>query len=143
MILKRHAVVSWAGGFKGGKGNISTESGALESYPYGYSNRFGDQKGTNPEELLGAAHASCFTMALSRLLEEEGLTATALDTQAEVTLEQLEGSFKITKINLKLRAFVPGADSESFAAIAAKAKQGCPISKALNAEITLDAALVG
>ncbi len=142
MKIVRKAGAAWSGGLKDGKGAISTESGALESYPYGFASRFEGKKGTNPEELLGAAHAGCFTMALSLILGEAGLTATEMNTSAKVTLEQVEGGFAITAVHLTLTGRVPGADQEKFAALAAKAKAGCPVSKVLKAEITLDATLI-
>lgn len=140
--INRSASAAWAGGLKDGKGSISTESGALAAYPYGYASRFEGKKGTNPEELLGAAHAGCFTMALSLILGEAGLTATQMDTAAKVTLEQVEGGFAISSVHLTLRAKIPGADQAKFAELTAKAKAGCPVSKVLKAEITLDAQLV-
>lgn len=142
MKIKRNGQAVWAGDLKEGRGAISTASGSLKSYPYGFSSRFGDVAGTNPEELLGAAHAGCFTMALSLALGEAGLTAVALETHAEVTLESVEAGFAITAVHLTLRGEVPGVDVESFAAIAAGAKANCPVSKVLNAQITLDAQLV-
>ena len=132
----------WSGGVKDGKGAISTHSGALEAYPYGFSSRFEGEPGTNPEELIGAAHAGCFTMALSLMLGEAQLTASHMQTKADVTLDQVEGGYAITAVHLTLTAKIPGASQESFEAIAAKAKAGCPVSKLLNAEITLDAKLV-
>jgi lipoyl-dependent peroxiredoxin len=140
--INRTASAAWQGGLKDGKGSISTESGALASYPYGFASRFEGKKGTNPEELLGAAHAGCFTMALSLILGEAGLTATQMDTSARVTLEQVEGGFAITAVHLTLKAKIPGADQAKFAELAAKAKAGCPVSKVLKADITLDAQLV-
>ena len=131
----------WRGGFKDGKGAISTKSGALADYPYGFVSRFEGKPGTNPEELIGAAHAGCFTMALSNILGEAGLTAEEMTTQADVTLEKKEDGFTITKVHLTLRAKIPGADDAKFQALAAKAKAGCPVSKLLKAEITLDASL--
>jgi osmotically inducible protein OsmC len=142
MKIKRHASAAWKGGLKDGKGSISTESGALQAYPYGFASRFEGQRGTNPEELLGAAHAGCFTMALSLILGEAKLVAEQMDTSAEVTLEQVEGGFAITAVHLTLKAKVPGTDQATFAALAAKAKAGCPVSKVLKAEITLDAQLL-
>jgi osmotically inducible protein OsmC len=127
---------------KDGKGAISTESGALKDYPYGFAARFEGKPGTNPEELIGAAHAGCFTMALSLILGEAGLTAEQMDTKAEVTLEKQADGFAITAVHLTLRARIPGADKVKFADLAAKAKQGCPVSKLFNAPITLDATLV-
>jgi lipoyl-dependent peroxiredoxin len=140
--INRSASAAWSGGLKDGKGSISTESGALASYPYGFASRFEGKKGTNPEELLGAAHAGCFTMALSLILGEAGLAATQMDTSAKVTLEQVEGGFAISAVHLTLKAKIPGTDQAKFAELAAKAKAGCPVSKVLKAEITLDATLV-
>ncbi len=142
MKIKRRGSAAWQGGIKDGKGNISTESGALKEYPYGFSSRFEGQKGSNPEELIGAAHASCFTMALSLILGEAKLTAERMDTTAEFTLEQVEGGFAITAIHLTLKAKVPGADQATFEQLAGKAKAGCPVSKLFNTNITLDASLV-
>src|SRR3979411_192411 len=138
----RTASAAWAGGLKDGKGSISLESGARKEYPYGFAARFEGQKGTNPEELLGAAHAGCFTMALSLILGEAKLTAEQMDTSAEVTLEQVEGGYAITAVHLTLKAKIPGADQTTFEQLAAKAKAGCPVSKLLKAEITLDATLL-
>ena len=142
MKIKRHGSAAWQGGIKDGKGNISTESGALKAYPYGFASRFEAQRGSNPEELIAAAHASCFTMALSLILGEAKLTAEQMDTTAEVTLESVEGGFAITAVHLSLKAKVPGADQATFESLAAKAKAGCPVSKLLKAEITLDATLL-
>jgi lipoyl-dependent peroxiredoxin len=141
MKINRKASAAWAGGLKDGRGTISTESGALDAHPYGFASRFEGVKGTNPEELLGAAHAGCFTMALSLFLGEAGLTATKLETNAQVTLEQAGGGFAITAVHLTLRGEVPGVDAAKFKEIAEQAKANCPLSKVLNAEITLDAAL--
>ncbi len=131
----------WEGGIKDGKGAISTKSGALESYPYGFASRFEGKPGTNPEELIGAAHAGCFTMALSLALTEAQLTAEHMETKVEVTLKKVEDGFAITAVHLTLQATVPGADQAKFQELAQKAKAGCPVSKLLNAEITLDATL--
>jgi lipoyl-dependent peroxiredoxin len=131
----------WRGGLKDGKGAISTKSGALTEYPYGFASRFEGKPGTNPEELIGAAHAGCFTMALSLILGEAGLTADEMNTQADVTLEKQGDGFAITKVHLTLRAKIPGTDEATFLDLAGKAKAGCPVSKLLKAEITLDAAL--
>jgi osmotically inducible protein OsmC len=132
----------WSGGIKDGKGAISTKSGALKEYPYGFASRFEGKPGTNPEELIGAAHAGCFTMALSLILGEAGLTAEKMDTQADVTLTKQADGFAITAVHLTLKAKIPGADNAKFQELAAKAKAGCPVSKLLKADITLDAALV-
>lgn len=142
MTINRTGSATWQGGIKDGKGTISTESGALSQYPYGFASRFEGQKGSNPEELIAAAHASCFTMALSLILGEAKLVATQLDTSARVSLNQVEGGFSITAVHLKLQAAIPGADTKTFQELAAKAKAGCPVSKLLNAEITLDAQLL-
>jgi osmotically inducible protein OsmC len=142
MKIKRRGSASWKGGLKDGRGTISTESGALQAYPYGFASRFEGQRGTNPEELIGAAHAGCFTMALSLILGEAKLVAEQMDTSAEVTLEQVEGGFAITAVHLTLKAKIPGTDQASFQQLAAKAKAGCPVSKLLKTEITLDATLV-
>lgn len=133
----------WSGGIKDGKGAISTKSGALKDYPYGFSSRFEGKPGTNPEELIGAAHAGCFTMALSLMLGEAKLTAEKMETQADVTLEKQADGFAITAIHLTLKAKIPGADDAKFQELAAKAKAVCPISKLFNTKITLDASLVG
>jgi osmotically inducible protein OsmC len=142
MKIKRRGSAKWSGGIKDGKGALSTESGALKEYPYGFASRFEGKPGSNPEELLGAAHAGCFTMALSLILGEAKLTATQMDTTAEVTLEQVPDGYSITSVHLTLRAKIPGADQPKFAELAAKAKAGCPVSKLFKTEITLDAALV-
>jgi osmotically inducible protein OsmC len=142
MKITRKGSVVWQGGIKDGKGAISTESGALKAYPYGFASRFEGQLGSNPEELIAAAHAGCFTMALALILGEAKLTATQMDTSAEITLEQVEGGFAITKVHLTLKAKIPGADRAKFEELAAKAKAGCPVSKLLKAEITLDATLL-
>jgi osmotically inducible protein OsmC len=133
----------WSGGIKDGKGAISTKSGALKDYPYGFSSRFEGKPGTDPEELIGAAHAGCFTMALSLMLGEAKLTAEKMETQADVTLEKQGDGFAITSVHLTLKAKIPGADDAKFQELAAKAKAGCPVSKLLNTKITLDASLVG
>lgn len=142
MAIKRTGSAIWQGGLKDGKGTVSTASGALDKLPYGFSTRFEDQQGTNPEELLGAAHAGCFTMALSKILGEAGFTADQMETSAEVSLSQVEGGFAIDKVHLSLKAKVPGADAAALEELAGKAKAGCPVSKLFNAEITLDVALV-
>jgi osmotically inducible protein OsmC len=133
----------WSGGIKDGKGAISTKSGALKDYPYGFASRFEGKPGTNPEELLGAAHAGCFTMALSLMLGEAKLVAEKMETKADVTLEKQDSGFAITAVHLTLKAKIPGADDAKFQEIANKAKAGCPVSKLFNTKITLDASLVG
>jgi osmotically inducible protein OsmC len=142
MKINRTGSAQWSGGIKDGKGAISTQSGALKAYPYGFSSRFEGQPGSNPEELLGAAHAACFTMALSLILGEAGLTAEKMETTATVTLEKGNDGFSITSVHLELSASVPGATDAVFQQLAAKAKAGCPVSKLFKAEITLKASLV-
>jgi osmotically inducible protein OsmC len=140
--MKTSGSAKWAGGIKDGKGTISTKSGALADYPYGFASRFEGKPGTNPEELIGAAHAGCFTMALSLILGEAGFTADEMDTKAEVTLVKQGDGFAITKSHLTLRAKIPGIDEATFKDLTGKAEKGCPVSKVLNCEISLDAALV-
>jgi len=142
MKINRNGSAAWQGGIKDGKGSISTDSGALNAYPYGFASRFEGRPGTNPEELLGAAHAGCFTMALSLILGESGLVAERMDTSARVTLEQIDGGYSVTAVQLTLRAKIPGADDATFQGCAAKAKANCPVSKLFNTQITLDAQLV-
>jgi len=142
MKINRHGSAQWQGGIKDGKGAISTESGALKAYPYGFASRFEGKPGTNPEELIAAAHAGCFTMALSLMLSEAKLTTEQMETSAEVTLEQVEGGYAITAVHLTLKAKIPGADQATFEKLAGMAKAGCPVSKLFKADITLDATLV-
>jgi osmotically inducible protein OsmC len=142
MKIKRRGSAAWKGGLKDGVGSISTESGALQAYPYGFASRFEGKRGSNPEELIAAAHASCFTMALSLFLGEAKLVAEQMDTSAEVTLEQVEGGFAITSSHLTLKAKIPGADQATFDKLVGMAKVGCPVSKLLKAEITLEATLL-
>ncbi|MBC7584106.1 OsmC family protein [Tardiphaga sp. vice352] len=132
----------WKGGIKDGVGSISTKSGALADYPYGFASRFEGKPGSNPEELIGAAHAACFTMALSLILGEAKLTAESMETKADVTLEKDGEGYAIKKVHLTLSAKVPGADQAKFDELAMMAKAGCPVSKLLKADITLDAKLV-
>lgn len=139
--MKRTASANWSGGLKDGKGNLSTQSGVLANTPYGFNTRFENQPGTNPEELIAAAHAGCFTMALSAQLSEAGITAENLKTSAAVTLEKIDDGFSITTVHLDLVAKIPGADQRVFDAAVNAAKTGCPVSKLLNAIITLDAKL--
>jgi len=142
MKIQRTGSAAWSGGIRDGRGTISTQSGALDAQPYAFATRFEGKPGTNPEELIAAAHAACFTMALSKILGEAELRAESLETSAQVTLEQVDGGFSITAVHLSLRGQVPGADAAKFAKLAATAKAGCPVSKVLKAEITLDASLV-
>lgn len=139
--MKRTASAVWTGGMKDGKGTISTQSGVLDNSPYGFNTRFEDKPGTNPEELIAAAHAGCFSMALSGQLGEAGMTAQSIRTSAAVTLEKVEGGFAVTAVHLDLVARIPGADRKAFETAANNAKVGCPISKLLKANITLDAKL--
>ncbi len=139
--MERSASAVWSGSIKDGKGSISTQSGVLKDTPYGFNTRFENEPGTNPEELIGAAHAGCFTMALSGELGKAGLTADRLQTTATVTLDKVPGGFSITAVHLQLVGKVPGADQARFEEIAHHAKVGCPVSKLLTANITLDARL--
>lgn len=141
--MKKTASAVWQGELKTGQGTISTQSGALKDNPYGFNTRFEGAPGTNPEELIGAAHAGCFSMAFSMLLGQAGLTPERIDTTAEVSLEKQDEGFTITAVALTMKAKVPGATEEQFQEIANKAKQGCPVSKVLNAEISLNATLEG
>jgi len=140
--MLRKASAEWNGGIKDGSGKISTDSGVLSDTQYSFSTRFEDGIGTNPEELIAAAHAGCFSMALSGQLGAAGLTANSINTTAAVRLEKLEDGFAITKVHLDVTAKIPGADDAAFQTAAANAKAGCPISKLLKAEITMDAKLV-
>ncbi len=142
MSIKKTASARWQGGIKDGKGSISTQSGALKDNPYGFNTRFEGQPGTNPEELIGAAHAGCFSMALAKQLGDAGMTAASLETQAEVTLDKEGDGFRISAVHLTLTAKVPGAAREAFEQAVEAAKSGCPVSKVLNAEITLQATLL-
>jgi osmotically inducible protein OsmC len=141
MIRKASAV--WNGSLKEGKGTISTDSGVLSKAQYSFSTRFENGIGTNPEELIAAAHAGCFTMALSAQLGNAGITPESLETTAAVTLEKTEAGFAITKIHLDVAAFIAGADEAAFQKAAANAKAGCPISRLLKADITMTAKLLG
>ncbi|MGV8891642.1 MAG: OsmC family protein [Burkholderiaceae bacterium] len=139
MIKKAWAV--WKGSIKDGGGTLSTETGVLNEAPYGFKSRFEDGKGTNPEELIGAAHAGCFSMALSLMLGESGLTPEKIETHADVTLEKVGDGFEITASHLTVVAKIPGADQAKFEEIANKAKTGCPVSKLLNTKITMEVKL--
>jgi osmotically inducible protein OsmC len=142
MKINRSGSAVWSGGLKDGIGSISTQSGALKEHPYGFNARFEGGKGTNPEELVGAAHAGCFTMALSLILEKAGFKAERMDPTSVITLEQVGDGFTITKAALTLRAKIPNIDAAKFAELAHQAETGCPVSKLFKAEITLDAQLV-
>lgn len=139
--MERKASAVWQGGLKDGKGTITTGSGALSAIPYSFGMRFENTPGTNPEELIGAAHAGCFSMALSNILGEAGIKPERIDTRAAVTLEKTDAGFSITKIHLDVTVRAPGADRAKFEAAAAKAKTGCPVSRVLNAAITMNASL--
>ncbi|GAN61242.1 peroxiredoxin [Acetobacter cibinongensis] len=143
MTIHKYGTAHWEGSIKEGKGTVSTESHALDNQPYGFNTRFEGKPGTNPEELLGAAHAACFSMALSLILGEAKLTAQSIDTKAVVSLDKTDGGFEISAVALTLKANVPGATQEQFLELANKAKTGCPVSKLFKATITLDAQLVG
>lgn len=140
--MKKTASAVWQGSIKEGSGTISTQTGVLTNAPYGFKSRFEDGPGTNPEELIGAAHAGCFSMALSLMLGNAGLTPDRIDTKAEITLEKDGDGFAITASHLTVSARIPGTDAETFARIAAQAKEGCPVSKLLKAKITMDATLI-
>jgi osmotically inducible protein OsmC len=142
-MITRTASARYDGLGKEGKGHVSTQSRVLDDQPYGFNTRFENEPGTNPEELIAAAHASCFTMALSFALAKEGLTGGTLETSAEVKLDKEGDGFKISRSDLRLVANVPGIDEARFAAIAADAKANCPVSKLLNAEIGFDFTLNG
>ncbi|MEO8005482.1 MAG: OsmC family protein [Betaproteobacteria bacterium] len=140
MIRKAKAV--WRGTGRAGSGSLSTDSGVLAETPYSFKTRFEGEKGTNPEELIAAAHAGCFTMAVAFQLQAAGFTATELNTEAAVTLEQDGQGFKISRSALTLRAQVPNLDEAAFARMAGEAEKNCPVSRVLKAEITLDARLI-
>jgi lipoyl-dependent peroxiredoxin len=139
--MKRTASAHWNGSGKEGNGHLSTQSAVLDATPYSFNTRFGDSKGTNPEELIAAAHAGCFTMALSFALGEAGYTPESLDTEAALTMDREDGGFAITAVHLDVNAKVPGITEDQFAEIAAGAKANCPVSKVLKADITMDAVL--
>lgn len=141
MVRKASAV--WKGSLKEGKGTISSDSGVLSNTPYSFSTRFENAKGTNPEELIAAAHAGCFTMALSAQLGNAGVTPESLETTASLTMDKLDVGWTVTKIHLDVTARIPGADKAAFDKAAENAKAGCPISRLLKAEITMSARLVG
>jgi osmotically inducible protein OsmC len=141
--MKRSASAVWTGGLKDGRGKISTESGVLNDTQYSFSTRFEDGKGTNPEELIAAAHAGCFSMALSAEINKLGKTPESIETSAEVTLLKNDAGFSITAVHLKVKAKVPNWDPATFKAAAETAKAGCPVSRVLKADITLEARLEG
>jgi osmotically inducible protein OsmC len=139
--MERNGSANWSGDLKSGKGKVSTESGALKDQPYGFNTRFENGSGTNPEELIGAAHASCYAMAMSLGLGEKDLTADSIDASAKVTLSEVDGSFAVTKVHLDVTAKIPGISEVDFQEVAESTKKNCPISKLLTADITLDAKL--
>lgn len=141
--MERKASAVWKGGLKDGKGAVSSASGVLSNTPYSFATRFEGTPGTNPEELIAAAHAGCFSMALSGQLGAAKLTASSIETTATITLEKLDSGFAITKVHLDVVAHVPGADTAAFEKAAQDAKSGCPVSKLLKAEITMTAKLEG
>jgi lipoyl-dependent peroxiredoxin len=141
--MKRSASAVWKGGLKDGRGTISTQSGVLADSQYSFSTRFEEGKGTNPEELIAAAHAGCFTMALSAQLETAGKKAESIQTEAVVTMDKTDAGFTITAVHLQVRAKVPGASPPDFQTAAENAKKGCPVSRVLNAQITMEAKLEG
>jgi osmotically inducible protein OsmC len=140
--MVRKATAVWRGTGREGNGDLSTDSGVLAKTPYSFKTRFENEKGTNPEELIAAAHAGCFTMALAFQLQKAGFTPTELSTEAALSLDRDGEGFRITRSALRLRATVPGIDAAAFAAMAEGAEKNCPVSKVLNAEITLDAKLI-
>ena len=139
--MKRKASAEWKGGLKDGKGTISTDSGVLAGTQYSFGTRFEEGKGTNPEELIAAAHAGCFSMALSGQLGNAGMTAERISTNATVTLEKTDAGFTVTSVHLGVSAKIPGADKQAFETAANNAKADCPISRLLNTKITMDAKL--
>jgi lipoyl-dependent peroxiredoxin len=139
--MKRKASAEWKGGLKDGKGTISADSGVLEKTQYSFGTRFEEGKGTNPEELIAAAHAGCFSMALSGQLGNAGMTAERINTTATVTLEKTDAGFTVTNVHLDVSAKIPGAEKQAFETAANNAKTGCPISRLLNTNITMDAKL--
>jgi osmotically inducible protein OsmC len=141
--MKRTASAVWAGGLKDGQGKISTESGVLADAQYSFGTRFEEGKGTNPEELIAAAHAGCFSMALSAEIGKAGKTPERIETEAAVTLLKTDAGFTVTAVHLKVKAKVPGWDPQSFKTTAQAAKDGCPISRLLKAEITMETRLEG
>jgi osmotically inducible protein OsmC len=140
--MKRSASAVWKGGLQDGKGTMSSDSGVLSNTPYSFKTRFENEKGTNPEELVAAAHAACFSMALSLFLGQAGMTAQSIETKATVSLDQVDGGFTITSSHLQTSVAIPNADKAAFDKAVETAKSGCPISKLLNAKITLDAKLL-
>ncbi len=141
MTIKKSARSTWSGDIKKGKGYISTQSGALDNQPYGFNTRFEDKPGSNPEELVGAAHSACFGMALSLALGEADFTAENINTEAVVSLDEVDDGFAVTHIALEVNATIADISNEQFQALCEQTKKGCPISKLLNTEISLNATL--
>jgi len=141
--MQRKASAIWKGGLKDGKGSVSSASGVLNNTPYSFTTRFENTPGTNPEELIAAAHAACFSMALSAQLGTANLTPSSIETSATLTMEKLDSGWTITAIQLDVTAKVPGASDAKFQELAGNAKTGCPVSKVLNAKITMNAKLEG
>src|SRR5580658_7158431 len=139
--MQRKSSAHWTGGLKDGKGTVSTQSGVLKETPYSFSTRFENGIGTNPEELIAAAHAGCFSMALSAQLGNAGMTAESIDTNATLTLDKTDAGFSITAVHLDVKVKIPGADQAKFDEAAQNAKKGCPVSRVLNTNITMDAKL--
>ena len=140
-VMKRSASAVWNGILKTGDGSVSTESGALDGLAYSFATRFENEPGSNPEELIGAAHAGCFSMAFANILDGAGMSPESIATTADVTMEPVDGAPTISKIHLTVNAKVPGAAPEAFQKAAEEAKAGCPVSRVLNAEVTMDATL--
>ena len=140
--MKRFGSTRWTGGLREGKGAVSTESRALQNYPYSFVARYGEEPGTNPEELLGAAHAACFTMSFVRMLELENFVPEQVDSKSDVVIEKDGDGFSITSVHLTVTAEIPGIDRDTFQSIASNAKVWCPVSKLMNTEIGFEATLV-
>ena len=140
-MIKKSGSAKWTGNLKEGKGHVSTQTGVISDQPYGFNTRFEGKDGTNPEELIGAAHASCFSLALSMILEDYDLVADSIETKATVFLEQKDGGFHVPKIHLDVACVIPNATQEQFEEATKTAKENCPISKLMTAEITMDAKL--
>ena len=140
--MKRFGSTRWNGGLREGHGTVSTESRALENYPYSFFTRYGEKPGTNPEELLGAAHAACFTMSFVRMLGMVNFVPDRVDSKSDVTIEKEGEGFSITSVHLTVTANIPGIDQDTFQSIASKAKAWCPVSKLMNVEIGFEATLV-
>ena len=140
--MKRFGTAAWSGTLRDGKGSVSTESHALDSYPYTYFSRYGEKPGTNPEELLGAAHAACFAMSFVRMLEMANFEPQQLDSRSEVVIDKAGDGFAITSVHLSVVAVIPGIDEDTFQSIAMKAKAGCPVSKLMNTNVGFEARLL-